>query len=51
LLRSQLYEVAPTDLLTYTGVVTMLLLIGTVACLVPARRAVKIDPVIALRAE
>ena len=51
LLRSQLYEVAPTDPLTYASVVACLLLVGTVACLVPARRAVRIDPVDALRAE
>ncbi len=50
-LRSQLYEVAPTDPLTYAGVVLCLLLTGTVACLVPARRAVRIDPVVALKAE
>jgi len=50
-LRSQLYEVALTDPLTYAGVVALLLIIGTVACLVPARRAVRIDPVVALRAE
>jgi predicted permease len=51
LLQSQLYEVAPTDLLTLTGVVTCLLLVGTLACVVPARRALSIDPVVALRAE
>ncbi len=51
LIRSQLYEVAPTDPLTYIGVIACLLIIGTVACLVPARRAVRIDPVIALKAE
>jgi putative ABC transport system permease protein len=50
-LRSQLYEVAPTDPLTYLGVVVCLLLVGTVACLVPAQRAVRIDPVAALKAE
>jgi putative ABC transport system permease protein len=50
-LRSQLYEVVPTDPLTYAGVVVCLLLTGTVACLVPARRAVRIDPVVALKAE
>jgi putative ABC transport system permease protein len=51
LLRSQLYEVAPTDPVTYTGVAALLLVIGTVACLVPARRAVSIDPVNALKVE
>jgi predicted permease len=51
LLRAQLYEVAPTDAVTYAGVIALLLVIGAVACLVPARRAVKIDPVVALRAE
>jgi predicted permease len=51
LLQSQLYDVAPTDLLTYTCVVACMLVIGTVACLVPVRRAVRIDPVVALKAE
>jgi len=51
LLQSQLYEVAPTDLLTYTCVVACMLVIGTLACLIPVRRAVRVDPVAALKAE
>ena len=51
LLRAQLFEVAPNDAVTYTGVIALLLVIGAVACLVPARRAVRIDPVVALKAE
>ncbi len=51
LLRSRLYEVAPTDLLSLTGVIVCLLLVGTLACVVPASRALRIDPVVALRAE
>lgn len=51
MLRSQLYEVAPTDPLAITGVVTCMLLVGTLACLFPARRAARLDPVVALKAE
>lgn len=50
-LRSQLYEVAPTDPLAITGVVACMLLVGTLACLFPARRAARLDPVVALKAE
>jgi putative ABC transport system permease protein len=51
ILRSQLYDVVTTDPLTYLGVVASLLLVGTAACLVPARKAMKVDPVVALKAE
>jgi ABC-type antimicrobial peptide transport system permease subunit len=47
--RSWLYEVSPTDPITLAGVALVLLATALLACLVPARRAMRIDPVTALR--
>jgi len=49
LIRGLLFTVTATDPLTYAGVALALLGIGIVACFVPARRAMLIDPVQALR--
>ncbi|MDQ3950087.1 MAG: FtsX-like permease family protein, partial [Gemmatimonadota bacterium] len=49
-LGSLLYEVPTTDVWTYAAVTLMLALIGVVSCLLPARRAFKVDPIKALRA-
>ena len=49
LLRSQLFNVAPTDLATFTSGAVVLLAVSALACAVPARRAMKLDPVEALR--
>jgi putative ABC transport system permease protein len=51
LMRSLLYGVPPTDLATYAAVAAGLLVIALVASYVPARRAARIDPATALRAE
>jgi predicted permease len=50
-LRSFLYGVSPMDALTYISVTVILMLVGTVAALIPARRAASIEPSEALRAE
>ena len=50
-LRSLLFEVSPTDPLTYLAVATLLAIAAAVACWIPARRASRVDPIITLRAE
>jgi putative ABC transport system permease protein len=50
-IESLLYGVEPTDPLTLAGVCALLLGIGLAACWLPARRAARLDPLIALRAE
>lgn len=51
LMESLLFGVEPTDPLTIAGVVATIGAIATLACLVPARRATKVDPVVVLRDE
>jgi ABC-type antimicrobial peptide transport system permease subunit len=46
-----LFQVTPTDLATFVVVPAVLLLVALVACLIPARRATKVDPLITLRYE
>lgn len=50
LMRGLLFGVAPSDPLTLTVVAGIMVLIGVLACWVPALRAARIDPAIALRA-
>ena len=49
LLRAQLFEVAPTDTMTYVLVAVGLLVVSLLASWIPARRASRIDPMAALR--
>ncbi len=46
---SLLYEVSPTDPPTFLVVALMLLAVAAIACLIPARRATSVDPMVALR--
>jgi putative ABC transport system permease protein len=50
-LKSVLFGVAPNDLLTYAVVTFLLCLVSLIACYIPARRAMKVDPMVALRYE
>ncbi len=50
-MQTLLYEVAPRDLATLTSVTALLLVMVTIACVVPAARATRIAPTSALRAE
>jgi putative ABC transport system permease protein len=49
LLSSQLYGVSPMDAITYISVSIMVAIVTLAACYIPARRAMAIDPIIALR--
>jgi putative ABC transport system permease protein len=50
-LSSMLYRVAPMDPATFGGTAAFLLMVAFLACYVPARRAAKVDPIVALRDE
>ena len=51
LMSSELYGVSPTDPLVFGVMASLLFAVTLLACYVPARRAMRVDPLIALRAE
>jgi ABC-type antimicrobial peptide transport system permease subunit len=51
LMGTLLFEISPTDPITFAAVVLCVIVSTLLACYIPARRATKVDPLVALRYE
>jgi putative ABC transport system permease protein len=49
LMRNLLFQITPTDPITYSAVTIILVIVALLACCIPARRAMRVDPMAALR--
>jgi putative ABC transport system permease protein len=51
LIRNLLFQITPTDPVTYSAVSVILVVVVLLACCIPARRAMRVEPMAALRYE